>query len=104
MRKIIVLYPPHLSQYLYKDHFDDYNNPTNFVFQNTYSFEYIKKTLNNLGNFKIKFIGDEFNKTNINKEYKKFRKKQRGATKVFQNNIQISGSKVFEWKWLKISI
>ena len=93
----------HLSQYLYDDKFKN-KKPINFAYQNTYSFEYIKKTLNNLGNFKIKFIEDEFNKTNINKEYKKFKQKQKGATKVFQNNIQISGSKVFEWKWLKISI
>ena len=35
----------------------------------------------------------------INNEYLKYKKKYPGLTK-FVDSVQISGSKVFEWKWI----
>ena len=49
----------------------------------------------------MKFIEDKFDGSKINKEFKKYNKKYPGLTKFVQN-IQISGSKVFEWKWIVI--
>ena len=93
----------HLSRFLYDDNFKN-NEPTNFAYQNTYSFNYIKEIIDKIGKFKVEFINDEFKAKNINNEYKKFINKQKGATRVIKNDIQISGSKVFEWKWIKISL
>lgn len=93
----------HLSQYLKRDILNKQGNPTYFNYQNTYSYNYIKDTIKNFGNFKIKFEEDLFNTKSINKEYKKITKdtKNRGSTRI-SDGLQISGSKVFNWKWIII--
>tara|TARA_Y100000741_G_C18257691_1_gene559581 strand:+ start:2796 stop:3545 length:750 start_codon:yes stop_codon:yes gene_type:complete len=92
----------HLSKFLYNDELDKKGHPINFVHQNTYSFELIKKIILSLGKFKIEFIEDEFNETQINKEFNKFDKVQSAVTQVV-NDIQIAGSKVFQWKWVIVT-
>lgn len=93
----------HFSHYLEKEVFDKKGNPTYYTFQNTYSYEYVKKIINKNGNYSIKFLNDEFNSKLINSEYRSITKKTKNAdsTKV-SNDIQISGSKVFNWKWIII--
>ena len=93
----------HLSQYLKQDVFDKKGNPTYYNFQNTYSYDYIKKTIKKIGNYKIKFEEDMFNKKLIHDEYKQITRvtKNRGSTRI-SDGLQISGSKVFNWKWIII--
>ncbi len=92
----------HLSKYLYSDKFDKMGNPKDFVYQNTYSFNYLKKIIKSCGRYKIRFLEDKFESKKINSEYKKFKNKQGAVTKVM-DKIQLAGSKVFEWKWLIIT-
>lgn len=91
----------HLSKYLYSDQFDEKGEPIDFVYQNTYSYDLFKSHIESLGEFDVEFIDDEFDALSINKEFDDFKEKQGAVTKI-QNNIQIAGSKVFEWKWVKI--
>ena len=93
----------HLSKFLYDDQFKQ-NSPLNYVYQNTYSYNYIKRLIKRLGNHKVEFIEDNFKYKNLNAEYKKYEKKQQGVTQVFNKKLQISGSKVFQWKWIKITL
>ena len=92
----------HLSKFLYSDTFDENGDPTDFVYQNTYSLDILEKFIKSEGNFKIEVIEDKFDSENINKEFQDFSTLQSAVTNV-QNNVQIAGSKVFEWKWLKIT-
>ena len=92
----------HLSKLLYTDSFDENGEPTNFVFQNTYSYKIIENFVSELGDYKIEFIDDKFDAQSINDEYKDYRTLQSAVTRV-QNGVQIAGSKVFEWKWIKIT-
>lgn len=91
----------HLSRHYYNDRVDAKGFLNNFVFQNTYSYSSIQKKIKKIGNFKVKFENDEFNEKKINDEYKKDKKKYPGLTKYI-NGYQISGSKVFEYKWIII--
>ena len=94
----------HLSRFYYDDSTDKNGYLNNFQFQNTYSYNLIKKKIKKIGNFKIKFIDDKFNGHKINKEFiSRERKKYPGLTKYVQG-IQIAGSKVFEFKWVIIKI
>ena len=88
----------HISKYLYSDTYDKKGNPKDFVYQNTYSYDYFEKITKSAGNYSIKFLNDEFNSHKINNEFNKFKKKQDAVTKVM-NNVQLAGSKVFQWKW-----
>ena len=92
-----------LSKMLYKDEFDADNNPTNFVFQNTYSAGLLTDYIKSLGNYKVELIEDSFDENNINKEYKDYSDQQSAVTRVVGNK-QIAGNMVFEWKWLKIEV
>ena len=92
----------HLSKFLYTDSFNSKNDPKDFVYQNTYSYDFIKKVINKNGRYKIRFIKDDFNAIKVNNEFNMFKKKQQGVTKAI-NNLQVSGSKVFEWKWVLIT-
>jgi SAM-dependent methyltransferase len=92
----------HLSKYLYSDKFDENGEPTDFVFQNTYSHDLFKSYIESQGDFEVEFIKDEFDVAAINKEYTAFNEAQ-GAVTLVQNNVQIAGSKVFEWEWVKIT-
>jgi SAM-dependent methyltransferase len=92
----------HLSRLLYSDSFDEEGNPTDFVFQNTYSYAVFEKTIKAMGNFQVEFIEDKFNANAINSEYVDYRSVQSAVTRV-QSDLQIAGSKVFEWKWVKIT-
>jgi hypothetical protein len=73
----------------------------NFVFQNTYSYSLIKQKIKKIGNFSVKFVDDEFNGKKINDEYKKDKKKYSGLTR-YLGGRQITGSKIFEYKWIII--
>lgn len=92
----------HLSKFLYSDQFDENGEPTDFVFQNTYSFSLFKAYIETLGDFSVEFIDDVFDVEAINKEFVDFEEKQGAVTKA-QSGIQIAGSKVFEWTWIKIT-
>jgi len=93
----------HLSRLLYSDSFDEHGEPTDFVYQNTYSFDYVEKTIRALGDYHVMLIDDHFDETEINKEYQNYNTLQSAVTRV-QNGIQIADSKVFEWKWIKVSL
>lgn len=92
----------HLSRLLYSDSFDERGEPTDFVFQNTYSHALFEKTIRALGDFRVEFIDDSFDAKAINLEYQGYRTVQSAVTRV-QDDVQIAGSKVFEWKWVKIT-
>ena len=92
----------HLSRLLYSDTFDDGGNPTDFVYQNTYSYDLIRKTIAAIGNYKVDFIDDRFEPRAINAEYVSHSDLQSAVTRA-QDNVQIAGSKVFEWKWILVS-
>jgi ubiquinone/menaquinone biosynthesis C-methylase UbiE len=91
----------HLSKLLYSDNFDENGNPSDFVHQNTYSASWIQSTISSLGNYKVEFIDDKFDGDQINSEYKEYSGLQSAVTNV-RNNVQIAGSKVFDWKWIKV--
>ena len=91
----------HLSKFYHNDKINKNNVLESFQFQNTYSYNFIKQKVKKLGKYKISFLDDEYNGSRINKEYKKYKKKYPGLTK-FVDSVQISGSKVFEWKWIII--
>jgi SAM-dependent methyltransferase len=99
--RTLVAEKTHLSKFLYTDNFDENGNPSDFVHQNTYSASWIRNFIASLGNYKVEFIDDKFDSEQINNEYKEFRGLQHAVTDV-KNNVQIAGSKVFEWKWIKI--
>ena len=92
----------HLSKYLYSDKFDNEGNPLDFVYQNTYSYNFIKQIISSVGNYKVEFIDDKFDQEQINKEFNKFDKIQNAVTKAM-GKIQIAGSKIFQWKWVVIT-
>ena len=92
----------HLSKFLYDDKLNSKGEPVNFVYQNTFSFNFIKRVLRKNGAKKIRILQDEFKGNNVNKEFKKYQNKQSAVTQVIKNDIQIAGSKVFEWKWFKV--
>lgn len=92
----------HLSKLLYSDSFDENGQPTDFVFQNTYSYNMVENVVRDLGNYKIEFIDDKFDAQAINDECRDYAHLQTAVTRV-QNGVQIAGSKVFEWKWIKIT-
>ena len=90
----------HLSQYLYSDDFDSNGNPTNFLFQNTYSFDYIRKIIKTFDSkINLEFIQDEFDSNTLQKESDDWRNKQGFATTTVSNKLQIAGDKVFRWSW-----
>lgn len=83
----------YLNKFLFSDDFDENNNPTNYVIQNTYNFSLLANYINSLGNYKIDLIEDEFNAVNINKEFRDFNSKQHGVTKAVDNK-QIVGNMI----------
>ena len=90
----------HLSQYLYSDEFDNKGNPINFLFQNTYSFDYVESIIKTHDSkIKLKFIQDEFDAELVQKESDEWRNKQGFATTSVFENLQIAGDKVFRWGW-----
>jgi SAM-dependent methyltransferase len=100
--RTLISHKTHLSKLLYSDVFDDKGEPTDFVFQNTYSFNIIKKMVSDLGYYRIEFIDDIFNSDIINDEFNQYGAIQSAVTQV-SAGLQLAGSKVFEWKWVKIS-
>ena len=90
-----------LSRYLYTDDFDKEGNPTNFVHQNTYSKSLLESYVKSLGNYKVTFLVDKFDATQINKEHKDFDSKIKGVT-IVKDNMQIVGSLLFNWNWMVI--
>ena len=91
----------HLSQYLYSDVFDENGNPTDFLFQNTYSFEYLQNLVTQFDpSLKVEFIKDVYDAAALQDEGEKWKKKQGFATTAIENNLQIAGDKVFRWHWM----
>ena len=101
MIRTLVSENTHLSKFYHDDKTNKNGILNSFQFQNTYSYNLLRKKIKKIGNYKISFIDDKYNGNKINKEYIKYKKKYPGLTK-FVDNIQISGSKVFEWKWIII--
>jgi len=92
----------HLSKFYFNDKTDEKGVLNNFQYQNTYSYSLIRKKIKKISkNYKVYFIDDKFSGSLLNKEYKKDKKKYPGLTR-FVDGIQISGSKVFEFKWIVI--
>lgn len=89
----------HLSKYIYKNKKNVYDL-SKFTYQNTYSYEYIKKTVRKYGRVRIEFIDDKFNFKKINKD-SSIKRKFSGNTRAIEK-IQISGQKVYSWKWILI--
>ena len=93
----------HLSRFYYDDKTNKKGELNHFQFQNTYSYNLIRKKIKKIGKYKVNFINDVFDGKKINKEYtKKEKKKYPGLTRFVDGN-QIAGSKVFEFKWIIIS-
>ncbi|HMH50532.1 MAG TPA: methyltransferase domain-containing protein [Candidatus Acidoferrum sp.] len=92
----------HLSKLLYSDTFDAGGEPTEFVFQNTYSYSLLDATIGSLGDYRVEYIDDKFDAQVINREFETYSAIQSAVTQV-QNGVQIAGSKVFEWKWIKVT-
>jgi 2-polyprenyl-3-methyl-5-hydroxy-6-metoxy-1,4-benzoquinol methylase len=92
----------YLNKFLYTDDFDATGNPTNFVHQNTYSFDLLSNFIKAQGNYRVELIKDKFDVENINKEFKDYREQQSAVTRVIGDK-QIAGNVIFEWQWLKIS-
>jgi ubiquinone/menaquinone biosynthesis C-methylase UbiE len=99
--RTLVAEKTHLSQFLYSDSFDENGYPTDFAYQNTYSYKMIEEFIADIGNYKIKFLDDIYDEMKIINEYRDFNSIQNAVTTV-KNNIQTAGSKVFEWKWILI--
>ena len=91
----------HLSKFYHTDKTNRNGVLNSFQFQNTYSYNLIRQKIKKIGDYKVNFIDDKFDGSKINKEFKKDKKNYPGLTK-FVKNIQIAGSKVFEWKWIII--
>jgi len=92
----------HLSKLLYSDTFDERGEPTDFVFQNTYSYPLLDAAIRSVGDYRIEYIDDRFDAQVINREFEKYSTIQSAVTQV-RNGVQIAGSKVFEWKWIKVT-
>lgn len=92
----------HLSKLLYTDSFDADGEPTDFVYQNTYSFDLIRRYVKNVGDYDVRFVADEFEPAAIDAEFKAFGERQSAVTHV-KDGLQIAGSKVFEWVWTVIT-
>lgn len=92
----------HLSRFLYDDEGVTEKQPVNFVYQNTYSSDYITKISMEFGAKDVKFIEDSFDERQINKEYVGYSTEQSAVTRVLGGK-QIAGSKVFEWRWVQIT-
>ena len=92
----------HLSMDLVTDEFDENGDPTNFAYQNTYSYSYIESCIKSFGDYVVEFIDDKFDSLKINEEFLNYKEIQGLGVTYVQNDMQISGSKVFEWKWVKI--
>jgi SAM-dependent methyltransferase len=92
----------HLSKLLYTDSFGPDGEPSDFAFQNTWSFDSFRKTVASAGGHRIDFLDDRFDAEQINREHADFNRLQSAVTKV-QDGVQIAGSKVFEWKWAHVT-
>lgn len=92
----------HLSQFLYSDDRDELNRPADFVYQNTYSRDTVRRIVNAQCEGRVDFIEDRFDGAQINKEFSDFSNSQSAVTRV-ENGVQIAGSKVFEWEWVKVT-
>ena len=99
--RMLISEKTHLSQLLYSDTFDENGNPTDFVFQNTYSFDYLQTLVSQVdSSLKVEFIEDEYDAVALQDEGDNWRKRQGFATTTIENNLQIAGDKVFRWHWM----
>lgn len=92
----------HMSRLVYDDAFDDNGNPTDFKFQNTWSRDLVASTARDAGADSVEFISDRYDVDQIGKEHAEFAGTAIGVTRV-HDGLQIAGSKVFEWEWVKIT-
>jgi len=82
-----------------KSIFDDKGNPLDYYYYNTWGKKYFSEFISNLG-WKIEFIKDEFNASNIKKEYESI-KENKGTTVV--DGKQVIGNIIANWEWAKIT-
>ncbi len=90
-----------LARYLYEDKFDASGAPTNYVHQNTYSFDLLDSYVRSIGDYDVQLIDDRFDAASINAEYDSHKDAQAAVTRVLGQQ-QVSGNLIFEWKWLRI--
>jgi len=82
-----------------EDKYDDEGNPLDYYYINTWSKSYFEKYIKNLG-WKIEFIKDEFNPSNIQQEF--------DETKLGDGTRVLAGKQVVEsiienWIWIKLT-
>lgn len=92
----------HTSKFHYSDACDSSGEPTDFVHQNTYSRQWLRDIVSEHSDAQVEFIDDRFDVNQINREYNDFNNVQSAVTRI-ENGVQIAGSKVFEWEWMKIT-
>ena len=91
----------HLSQHLIEDDFNENDQPTNYTYQNTYSFNLIENLIKKFDpTIKLEFLPDVFDEKNVLEEYHAWKEKQGPGTTNVVNGIQIAGNKVFRWGWI----
>lgn len=92
----------HTSKFHYSDASDKSGEPTDFVYQNTYSRQRVLDIVSEHSDAHVEFIEDRFDADQINREHVDFSNVQSAVTRI-ENGVQIAGSKVFEWEWIKIT-
>ncbi|MBU7025609.1 MAG: methyltransferase domain-containing protein [Theionarchaea archaeon] len=93
----------YLHKFVKGDEFDEMGNPKKFIYQNTYSFELLKRYVGSLGTYYVELIEDRFDPRVLAGEYDTVKRKSPGATRILEG-FQVSGNLIFEWRWLKISL
>lgn len=91
----------HMSYVVRDDKFDSTGTALSLIYQNTYSYQYLKSLFEEFDVKNISFIDDHFDATEINEEWKDRGKYQFGSTRV-ADDVQIAGNKVFRWAWILV--
>jgi len=83
------------------DHvFEDNNDPSDFVYQNTYKLEHVVDFITKDLGCDVEVIEDEFNPEVLADDFTRVDK--RSGTRI-QGGKQVDGNIIFEWKFLKIT-
>lgn len=98
--RTLISSPSSITKRLLNYKFDKNGEPLNFVYQNNWSQDYIKSLVKN---YDVHFIKDKFDPKNINKEYRYWKNIQGSNVTKIISGKQISGPKIFDWKWFVIS-
>lgn len=84
------------------DSFDDDGNPLDFWYLNTWSKKYFSKFINDLG-WNVEFIDDEFDPSQIQKEYDTIKNTESDVSTRIVGEMQIVEGVVENWLWVKIT-